>query len=204
MDLTRWDCVAPTSCARSGSPLSPSPWQRSPSPKPSTSGPLHPVGTIGLYVRTFWGYAIWSFAQQLLLQSFFLARFRRLLPTPCPGRPRRGRHLRPRAPAQPHPDPRHHRLGTHRLPLIPALPQSLPVGDRARHPGNHAGHHHPRSGHPQHARRTRLRHLSAPPFRPPAAPDAILCVPFAYLCVAFAFVRSIAAIAPRPYPRRHA
>ena len=45
-------------------------------------GTLHPVGAFGLYVRNFWGYAIWSFAQQLLLAGFFLARFLRLLPTP--------------------------------------------------------------------------------------------------------------------------
>jgi membrane protease YdiL (CAAX protease family) len=44
-------------------------------------GTLHPVGGFTLYVRTFWGYAIWSFAQQLLLVGFFLARFLRLLPT---------------------------------------------------------------------------------------------------------------------------
>jgi hypothetical protein len=43
---------------------------------------LHPVGRISLYVKTFWGYAIWSFAQQLLLQSFFLARLRRLMAPP--------------------------------------------------------------------------------------------------------------------------
>jgi membrane protease YdiL (CAAX protease family) len=45
-------------------------------------GTLHPVGAFTLYVKTFWGYAIWSFAQQLLLAGFFLARFLRLLPTP--------------------------------------------------------------------------------------------------------------------------
>jgi membrane protease YdiL (CAAX protease family) len=42
---------------------------------------LHPVGPVTLYVRTFWGYAIWSFAQQWLLQVFFLGRFLRLLPS---------------------------------------------------------------------------------------------------------------------------
>jgi membrane protease YdiL (CAAX protease family) len=41
---------------------------------------LHPVGGPALYLRSFWGYAIWSFAQQLLLQGFFLARLLRLLP----------------------------------------------------------------------------------------------------------------------------
>jgi len=43
---------------------------------------LHPVGGFTLYLKSFWGYAIWSFAQQWLLQAFFLARFRRLLPSP--------------------------------------------------------------------------------------------------------------------------
>jgi membrane protease YdiL (CAAX protease family) len=42
---------------------------------------LHPVGGVSVYVRSFWGYTIWSFAQQLLLQGFFLARLIRLLPT---------------------------------------------------------------------------------------------------------------------------
>ncbi len=47
-------------------------------------GTLHPVGPFTLYVRNFRGYAIWSFAQQWLLQVFFLGRFLRLLPS---GRP---------------------------------------------------------------------------------------------------------------------
>jgi hypothetical protein len=34
----------------------------------------------GLFVRTFWGYAIWSFMQQLLLQDFVLLRLLRLMP----------------------------------------------------------------------------------------------------------------------------
>jgi membrane protease YdiL (CAAX protease family) len=42
---------------------------------------LHPIGGFTLYLRSFWGYTIWSFAQQLLLQGFFLARLLRLLPT---------------------------------------------------------------------------------------------------------------------------
>jgi membrane protease YdiL (CAAX protease family) len=43
---------------------------------------LHPVGSVSLYVKTFWGYAIWSFAQQLLMQSFFLPRLLRLMTRP--------------------------------------------------------------------------------------------------------------------------
>jgi len=33
------------------------------------------------FLRRFWGYAIWAFAQQFLLQIFFLQRFLRLAPT---------------------------------------------------------------------------------------------------------------------------
>jgi len=43
---------------------------------------LHPTGGFMVYVKSFWGYAIWAFAQQWLLQAFFLARFRRLLASP--------------------------------------------------------------------------------------------------------------------------
>jgi hypothetical protein len=43
---------------------------------------LHPDPAFALYVKNFWGYAIWSFAQQLLLQGFFLTRLIRLLPSP--------------------------------------------------------------------------------------------------------------------------
>ena len=41
---------------------------------------LHGVGGPVLFLKRYWGYALWSFAQQLLLQDFFLRRFRRLLP----------------------------------------------------------------------------------------------------------------------------
>jgi len=43
---------------------------------------LHPAGGFIAYLKSFWGYAIWSFAQQWLLQAFFLARFQRLLASP--------------------------------------------------------------------------------------------------------------------------
>lgn len=43
---------------------------------------LHPTGPFSLYVKSFWGYAIWSLAQQILLQGFFLMRLLRLLPSP--------------------------------------------------------------------------------------------------------------------------
>ncbi len=42
-------------------------------------GVLHAPGSFRELVRRFWGYAIWSLAQQFLLQDFFLLRFRRLL-----------------------------------------------------------------------------------------------------------------------------
>ena len=42
---------------------------------------LHPVhGPIAFFKR-YWGYALWSFVQQLLLQDFFLRRLRLLLPS---------------------------------------------------------------------------------------------------------------------------
>ena len=41
---------------------------------------LHPVGGFRVYLKNFWGYAIWSFAQQWLLQGFFLLRLMRILP----------------------------------------------------------------------------------------------------------------------------
>ena len=46
-------------------------------------GTLHAPGTARQFVVRFWGYALWSMAQQFLLIDFFLLRFRRLLP----GRP---------------------------------------------------------------------------------------------------------------------
>jgi membrane protease YdiL (CAAX protease family) len=42
---------------------------------------LHPIpGPIAFFKR-YWGYALWSFVQQLLLQDFFLRRLRLLLPS---------------------------------------------------------------------------------------------------------------------------
>lgn len=39
-------------------------------------------GRTFLFVRTYWGYALWTFVQQFLLQGFFLARLRLLLANP--------------------------------------------------------------------------------------------------------------------------
>jgi hypothetical protein len=39
-----------------------------------------PLGA-GLFVKTFWGYAIWSLMQQFLLQDFVLLRLMRLMPS---------------------------------------------------------------------------------------------------------------------------
>jgi hypothetical protein len=41
---------------------------------------LHAPGSLIAWIKTFLGYAIWSFVQQLLLQGFFLLRLLRLLP----------------------------------------------------------------------------------------------------------------------------
>lgn len=43
-------------------------------------GTLHAPKTAREFLGRFLGYVIWSFAQQFLLQDFFLLRFRRLLP----------------------------------------------------------------------------------------------------------------------------
>jgi len=40
------------------------------------------MGGPGLFIETYWAYALWSGLQQFLMQCFFLARLVRLLPTP--------------------------------------------------------------------------------------------------------------------------
>jgi membrane protease YdiL (CAAX protease family) len=42
---------------------------------------LHPVHGPIAFLKRYWGYALWSFVQQLLLQDFFLSRLRRLIPS---------------------------------------------------------------------------------------------------------------------------
>jgi membrane protease YdiL (CAAX protease family) len=42
---------------------------------------LHPVHGPVAFFKRYWGYALWSFVQQLLLQDFFLRRLRLLLPS---------------------------------------------------------------------------------------------------------------------------
>ncbi|HME57606.1 MAG TPA: CPBP family intramembrane glutamic endopeptidase [Terracidiphilus sp.] len=42
---------------------------------------LHVPSTPLLFIETYVGYVIWTFAQQLLMQCFFLSRFLRLLPS---------------------------------------------------------------------------------------------------------------------------
>ncbi len=42
---------------------------------------LHPLHGPAAFFKRYWGYALWSFVQQLLLQDFFLRRLRVLLPT---------------------------------------------------------------------------------------------------------------------------
>jgi Type II CAAX prenyl endopeptidase Rce1-like len=44
-------------------------------------GTLNMPHGASLFIRTFWGYAIWSFLQQFLLQDFVLLRLLRLLPS---------------------------------------------------------------------------------------------------------------------------
>jgi Type II CAAX prenyl endopeptidase Rce1-like len=47
----------------------------------SRLGTVHRPSGAGLFVRTFWGYAVWSLMQQFLLQDFVLLRLLRLLPS---------------------------------------------------------------------------------------------------------------------------
>jgi Type II CAAX prenyl endopeptidase Rce1-like len=47
----------------------------------SRLGTLNRPQGAGLFIKTFWGYAIWSFLQQFLLQDFVLLRLLRLLPS---------------------------------------------------------------------------------------------------------------------------
>lgn len=54
-------------------------------PDPPIAGPGSTPDLFGsamLFVRTYWGYALWTFVQQFLLQGFFLLRLLRLLPDP--------------------------------------------------------------------------------------------------------------------------
>lgn len=47
----------------------------------ATLGTLNLPRTPSLFIRRYWGYAIWACVQQFLLQDFFLLRLMRLLPT---------------------------------------------------------------------------------------------------------------------------
>ena len=54
-------------------------------PAPSTADPgdwNEFLSRAKLLVKTYWGYALWTFVQQFLLQGFFLLRLLRLLPGP--------------------------------------------------------------------------------------------------------------------------
>lgn len=54
-------------------------------PDPPQSGPASTDDLTGhtlLFLRTYWGYALWTFVQQFLLQGFFLLRLLRVMPGP--------------------------------------------------------------------------------------------------------------------------
>jgi hypothetical protein len=54
-------------------------------PGPPATGPGSSDDLLGnamLFMRAYWGYALWTFVQQFLLQGFFLPRLLRLLPAP--------------------------------------------------------------------------------------------------------------------------
>jgi hypothetical protein len=44
------------------------------------AGTLHIPVNLGLHPTRVWGYVIWSFVQQFILQDYFFVRFRRLIP----------------------------------------------------------------------------------------------------------------------------
>jgi membrane protease YdiL (CAAX protease family) len=43
---------------------------------------LHPLDAPIAFLKRYWGYALWSFLQQVLLKDFFLRRLLRLIPNP--------------------------------------------------------------------------------------------------------------------------
>lgn len=54
-------------------------------PDPPPSGPASADTALGhtlLFVGSYWGYALWTFVQQFLLQGFFLLRLQRVMPGP--------------------------------------------------------------------------------------------------------------------------
>ncbi len=107
---------------------------------------LHIPPTPLLFIKTYVGYILWTFVQQLLMQCFFLARLLRLLPNPKLAAIVSRAHLRRGASAQPHSRAGHLALGLGRLPALSPLSQSLHLGHGARHPGSHARHHRSRAG----------------------------------------------------------
>jgi membrane protease YdiL (CAAX protease family) len=56
---------------------------RLPYPFPTSMAQTNsPFGHTLLFVKTFWGYALWTFVQQFLLQGFFLLRMLQIIPSP--------------------------------------------------------------------------------------------------------------------------
>ena len=98
------------------------------------------------YLRTYWGYAIWTFVQEFLSECFFLSRLRRSLPNAGLAALAAAAIFALGAPAQPHPHHRDAGLGFRRLPAVSPLPQPLSAGHGPRDPGHHRSHHHSRAG----------------------------------------------------------
>ena len=94
---------------------------------------LHVPDGTALFLKRYIGYAVWSFAQQILLLDFFLRRFMRLLPGKKSAVDSNGGHLRAGASAEPHPHSADAALGPGCLPALPAIPQSFYLGHGARH-----------------------------------------------------------------------
>ena len=94
---------------------------------------LHVPDGTALFLKKYIGYAVWSFAQQILLLDFFLSRFMRLLPgkksaVVATAGTRAG------ACAEPHPHSADAALGRGGLPALHAISQSLPACHRPCHP----------------------------------------------------------------------
>ena len=139
----------------------------------SRLGTLRPWhGPIEL-VQRFWGYAIWAFLQQFLLQVFFLQRLLRLVTGKMLGDDMAAgifsfAHL---------PSP----ILTGDLGLWPgslfslsAISQSLPLGHYPRDPRHLHCDLLPRPGYAQYARRPRLSGIQAKPAPPSPCPPGVL------------------------------
>ncbi len=107
----------------------------------SRMGTLHRPPGAGLFVKTFWGYAIWSLMQQFLLQDFVLLRLLRLLPSKRSGGGGGDGAVRAGASAEPDPDGGDAGVGGGGLLAFSAVQERLYAGDGACRSGSVRGDH---------------------------------------------------------------